>query len=104
MLKSGTTISRAALCVSLGAATLLPSVPATFRKGFHEHSRCSFMNIPSLLFVEVAGIEPASSGISMGILRAQPVEDCRGRHCYRHLCRPVPDEDVPDDRSVQPFR
>ncbi len=41
--------------------------------------------------VEVAGIEPASSGFSLGLLRAQPVSDCRGRHLHRHRCRPVSD-------------
>ena len=39
--------------------------------------------------VEVAGIEPASSGVSIGLLRAQPALDCRGRHHCRRLCRPV---------------
>jgi hypothetical protein len=39
--------------------------------------------------VEVAGIEPASSGVSIGLLRAQPARNCRGRHhCWR-LSRPV---------------
>jgi hypothetical protein len=33
--------------------------------------------------VEVAGIEPASSGFSMGLLRAQPALGCRDRRCYR---------------------
>ena len=39
--------------------------------------------------VEVAGFEPASSGVSIGLLRAQPAGNCRGRHhCWR-LSRPV---------------
>ena len=33
--------------------------------------------------VEVAGIEPASSGFSVGLLRAQPALDCRERRRYR---------------------
>ena len=41
--------------------------------------------------VEVAGIEPASSGFSLGLLRAQPVRDCRERHLHRHRCRSVSD-------------
>jgi len=41
--------------------------------------------------VEVAGIEPASSGISVGLLRAQPVMDCRRRRRYRQQHRPVSD-------------
>ena len=41
--------------------------------------------------VEVAGIEPASSSTSVGLLRAQPAGDCRGRHHCRRLCRPVSD-------------
>jgi len=41
--------------------------------------------------VEVAGIEPASSGFSVGLLRAQPASGCRGRRrCWRQ-CRPVSD-------------
>jgi len=60
-------------------------------------------NAPESL-VEVAGIEPASSGISMGLLRAQPAGDCRGHRCYRHLWRPVSDVGVPDGRSEQPVR
>jgi len=43
--------------------------------------------------VEVAGFEPASSGVSIGLLRAQPALDCRGRHHCRRLCRPVANED-----------
>jgi site-specific DNA recombinase len=39
--------------------------------------------------VEVAGIEPASSGDSVGLLRAKPTGDCRGRHRCRRPCRPV---------------
>jgi hypothetical protein len=42
--------------------------------------------------LEVAGFEPASSGVSIGLLRAQPALDCRGRHHCRRLCRPVPNE------------
>jgi hypothetical protein len=49
--------------------------------------------------VEVAGIEPASSGFSIGLLRAQPVEDCRGRRRHRRQRRPVSDFSVPQ-RSV----
>ncbi len=41
--------------------------------------------------VEVAGIEPASSGFSMGLLRAQPVEDCRGGRRDRQQRPPVAD-------------
>jgi site-specific DNA recombinase len=36
--------------------------------------------------VEVAGIEPASFGLSTGLLRAQPVEGSRASHRHRHRC------------------
>ena len=36
--------------------------------------------------VEVAGIEPASSSFSVGLLRAQPVLDCRELRRYRRQC------------------
>ena len=39
--------------------------------------------------VEVAGIEPASSGLSIGLLRAQPVLDCRDRYVHWQLWRSV---------------
>ncbi len=32
----------------------------------------------TLGIVEVAGIEPASARAAMGLLRAQPIENCRG--------------------------
>jgi len=41
--------------------------------------------------VEVAGIEPASVGFLVGLLRAQPSGGCRGRRCCRHRRRPVSD-------------
>ena len=41
--------------------------------------------------VEVAGIEPASSGFSMGLLRAQPALDCRDRLRYRRQSHSVSD-------------
>ena len=41
--------------------------------------------------VEVAGIEPASSGFSMGLLRAQPVLGCRDWFRYRRQCHSVSD-------------
>lgn len=44
--------------------------------------------------VEVAGFEPASSGAAVGLLRAQPAEDCRGRHNCRRQCRPVTNDGV----------
>ena len=50
--------------------------------------------------VEVAGIEPASSGFSVGLLRAQPASDCRGRHFCRRQCRPVTDGCVLSVQSV----
>jgi hypothetical protein len=53
---------------------------------------CTFATKPLL---EVAGFEPASFGASVGLLRAQPAEDCRGRHYCRRRCRPVSNEDVP---------
>ena len=43
-------------------------------------------------FVEVAGFEPASSGAAIGLLRAQPASDCRGRHFCRRQYRPVTNE------------
>ena len=56
-------------------------------------------NVPACMFateplLEVAGIEPASSGAAIGLLRAQPTGICRGRHHCRRLCRPVTNEDV----------
>jgi hypothetical protein len=41
--------------------------------------------------VEVAGIEPASSGFSMGLLRAQPALDCRDRLRCRRQSHSVSD-------------
>ncbi len=41
--------------------------------------------------VEVAGIEPASSGFSIGLLRAQPVVDCRDPSRYRRQVGSVSD-------------
>ena len=41
--------------------------------------------------VEVAGIEPASSGFSIGLLRAQPAVNCRDRFRYRRQVRSVSD-------------
>ena len=41
--------------------------------------------------VEVAGIEPASSGFSVGLLRAQPVLDCQDQRRYRQQRRSVSD-------------
>jgi hypothetical protein len=54
--------------------------------------------------VEVAGIEPASSGFSVGLLRAQPVLNCRGRRRYRRQRCPVSDLVVPNGPSAQPVR
>jgi hypothetical protein len=54
--------------------------------------------------VEVAGIEPASSGFSVGLLRAQPVLDCRDHHRYRRQRWSVSDLSVPGDQSAQPLR
>ena len=59
---------------------------------FHEHAS-----------LEVAGFEPASSGVSIGLLRAQPALDCRGRHHCRRLCRPVANEDVLSGQLVSPL-
>ncbi len=50
--------------------------------------------------VEAAGIEPASFGISAGLLRAQPTEDCRGRCWCRRRHRPVADFGVPGSQSA----
>ena len=44
---------------------------------------------PSL---EVAGFEPASSGAAIGLLRAQPASDCRGRYFCRRQYHPVTNE------------
>ena len=38
--------------------------------------------------VEVAGIEPASSGVSIGLLRAQPASGCREWHFCRRAVPP----------------
>ena len=58
------------------------------------------------VLVEVAGIEPASSGFSLGLLRAQPAEDCRERRLCRRCQRSVSDEMSPmvgrSDRRVSP--
>jgi hypothetical protein len=45
----------------------------------------------TLYVVEVAGIEPASSGFLMGLLRAQPVKDCRDGHRDRRRWPSVSD-------------
>ena len=50
--------------------------------------------------VEVAGIEPASFSFAVGLLRAQPASDCRGRHFCRRQCRPVTDGCVLSVQSV----
>jgi len=50
--------------------------------------------------VEVAGIEPASAGFSVGLLRAQSTGDCRGRRCCRRRRRPVSDLVVPRTPSA----
>ncbi len=50
-------------------------------------------NVPQFEYgtrVEVAGIEPASSGFSLSLLRAQPAGDCRGHRYCRRPRRPVP--------------
>jgi hypothetical protein len=49
---------------------------------------------PHQVQVEVAGIEPASSGAAIGLLRAQPARDCRGRHVCRQQRRPVTNDCV----------
>jgi len=54
--------------------------------------------------VEVAGIEPASSSFSVGLLRAQPVSGCRGRLRYRRQRRTVSGEDVPGGQPAKPLR
>src|SRR5487761_1622593 len=41
-------------------------------EGSYQDSHCK------IVVVEVAGVEPASSGFSMGLLRAQPGERSRG--------------------------
>jgi site-specific DNA recombinase len=61
----------------------------------HEQYRPPFDDIFSVCEfeyetrVEVAGIEPASSGFSLGLLRAQPAGDCRGHRYCRRPRRPV---------------
>ena len=57
---------------------------------FHEHP-----------LVEVAGIEPASAGFSVGLLRAQSTGDCRERRCCRRRRRPVSDLVVPRAPSAR---
>jgi hypothetical protein len=54
----------------------------------------STCNVACRKSVEVAGIEPASSGAAIGLLRAQPAKNCRGRHNCRRQCRPVTNEGV----------
>ena len=60
----------------------------------HEQYRPPFddiFSVPEFEYetrVEVAGIEPASSGTSVGLLRAQPAGDCRGRRCCRRHAPP----------------
>jgi len=44
-----------------------------------------------ITIVEVAGIEPASSGFSLGLLRAQPVLNCRDPFRYRRQVWSVSD-------------
>ena len=39
----------------------------------------SYLHVYMLNWVEVAGVEPASSGFLMGLLRAQPVESLEAR-------------------------
>gem|GEM_PF-5343439 len=51
--------------------------------------------------MEVAGIEPASAGFSVGLLRAQSTGDCRGRRCCRRRRRPVSDLVVPRAPSAR---
>jgi hypothetical protein len=60
--------------------------PARRRHTSNNVLVCTFTTKP---FLEVAGIEPASSGAAVGLLRAQPARDCRGRHFCRRQCRPV---------------
>ena len=73
--------------------------PGAIPAGFREHSGRYFVNIPWL--VEVAGIEPASVGFLVGLLRAQPSGDCRERRCCRHRRRPVSDLVVPSSSPAQ---
>ena len=67
----------------------------------HEKNRPPFDDIFSVCEfeyetrVEVAGIEPASSGFLSGLLRAQPTGGCRGRRCCRRRRRPVSDKESP---------
>ena len=67
----------------------------------HEQYRPPFddiFSVPEFSYetrVEVAGIEPASSGFSLGLLRAQPTGVCRGRCCCRRRQRPLSGEESP---------
>ena len=73
----------------LGAAQGQPEAFANRTTSNPDHCFDRGLNVVHL--VEVAGIEPASSGFSMGLLRAQPAVDCRGhRRCRRQRC-PVSD-------------
>jgi hypothetical protein len=67
-----------------------------------RRSIVSFVRFVS--FVEVAGIEPASSGLSIGLLRAQPVVDCRDRYLHWQLWRSVSGLVVPNGPSARPVR
>ena len=60
--------------------------PAERRRTSNDVPACMFAARPPL---EVAGFEPASSGAAIGLLRAQPASDCRGRYFCRRQYRPV---------------
>jgi len=59
--------------------------------GWREQSNALTCGKTGQGIVEVAGIEPASSGFSIGLLRAQPVVDCRDPLRYRRQCGSVSD-------------
>jgi len=54
--------------------------------------------------VEVAGIEPASFGDSMGLLRAQPAVDCRDQRCHRRHAVRIRRKVFPGSPSEGPIR
>ena len=59
--------------------------PARCRRTSKGVPTCTYAAEPSL---EVAGIEPASSGAAVGLLRAQPASGCRGWHFCRRAVPP----------------
>ena len=77
--------------------TVSYSCPLVSRVALNDHESAGQSTVYR---VEVAGIEPASSGAAAGLLRAQPTRDCRGRHHCRRLCRPVTNGCVLRPQSV----